>query len=151
MESTKDKVELVTANMFATVLELDVHVDDSVVKAASSESYLTSSVQINGHWDGVVSICLPEKLANKCASIMFDLPEGEAEQEDIEDAIGEMANMTSGSFKSMLDGQCQLGLPVVTNGADYVVRFPGSVLDCEVGFRCGEDTFQVSVMKRTDE
>ena len=82
---------------------------------------------------------------------MFDVASDEATEEDIEDAMGELANMTGGSFKSLIDGTCELGLPVVTIGIDYQVKFPGSVLDCATTFKCNEHLFRVSVHVREDE
>ncbi len=100
----------------------------------------------------IVTLSIPETLARKTAALMFEVAPDEATDEDIEDAMGELANMTGGSFKSLLEGTCELGLPVVTIGVDYSVRFPGSVIDCETGFNCEGAPFKVTVhVREADE
>ena len=125
--------------------------DDAAVDVAKGQRYITASVQISGEWDGVVSLNTPGELARKFAGIMFEIEPDEATDEDIEDAMGELANMTGGSYKSLLEGTCELGLPVVTDGIDYIVRFPGSRVDSEVGFDSEGVPFHVTVLVRDED
>ena len=150
MSTTAKKIESVMETMFQTVLGLDVFNNPAAMVVARGQPYVTSSVQISGDWNGVVSMSVPLDLALHFAALMFDVEDGETNDEDLDDAMGELANIASGSFKSMLDGHCQLGLPVVTNGIDYVVRFPGSTVECEIGFECEEECFHVTVMVGAD-
>ena len=71
--------------------------------------------------------------------------------EDLEDAMGEITNIISGSFKSMLEGICHLGLPIVTRGTDYTVRFPGGTTKVDVGFECDDYCFHVSLIQADQE
>jgi len=151
MSSTKDKIVQVTENIFATILDLEVKPDDAAVDVAKGQRYITASVQISGEWDGVVSLNTPGELARKFAGIMFEIEPDEATDEDVEDAMGELANMTGGSYKSLLEGTCELGLPVVTDGIDYIVRFPGSRVDSEVGFDSEGVPFHVTVLVRDED
>ena len=148
MESTRDKLELVTANLFEAVLEL---IADPCSKPTSvvDPSFTTASVQITGHWQGVVSLTVPNRFASLCSSRMFAIESNEVTIEHIEDAMGELANITAGSFKSMLEGSCQLGLPVVTHGSNYSIRFPGASVDCRVDFTCEEMPFFVTLLVRS--
>ena len=149
MESTRDKLELVTANLFDAVLELSVYPCDEATSVVDS-SFTTSSVQITGHWQGVVSLTVPNRFANLCSSKMFAMGPGEVTLEHIEDAMGELTNITAGSFKSMLEGSCQLGLPVVTHGTNYSVRFPGAAVSCRVDFTCQDMPFFVTLLVRQE-
>jgi chemotaxis protein CheX len=148
MESSRDKLELVTANLFEAVLELYANPCSEPTSVVDS-SFTTSSVQITGHWQGVVSLTVPNRFASLCSSRMFAIEASEVTLEHIEDAMGELANITAGSFKSMLEGSCQLGLPVVTHGSNYSVRFPGASVDCRVDFTCEEMPFFVTLLVRS--
>ena len=150
MSDNEAKVIQVIENIFSTILDLEVSHDNAAIDYAKGKRYITASVQISGEWEGVVSMSTPDSLANRFAGIMFEMEPDEAVAEDIEDAMGELANMTGGSFKSMLSGNCELGLPVVTDGVDYVVRFPGSEVDSQVGFQVESVPFHVTVLVRKD-
>ena len=149
MESTRDKLELVTANLFEAVLELFVE-PCSEPSSAVDSSFTTASVQITGHWQGVVSLTVPNQFANLCSARMFAIETDEITIEHIEDAMGELANITAGSFKSMLEGSCQLGLPVVTHGTNYSVRFPGASVAARVDFTCENLSFFVTLLVRAE-
>ncbi len=150
MSDSKEFISQVTPNIFATILDLEVF-EQGDQEMEKGSKYVTASVQINGTWNGVVTLSIPDGLSRECAAIMFDVASDEATEEDIEDAMGELANMTGGSFKSLIDGTCELGLPVVTIGIDYQVKFPGSVLDCATTFKCNEHLMRGSVHVREDE
>jgi chemotaxis protein CheX len=98
---------------------------------------LTAGVQITGDWEGAVTIALGVELATRATAVMFGMEPEEVGDEEIADTIGELANMTGGNVKSLLDGTCQLSLPSVTRGRDYQITVPGSrmldhtVLDCD--------------------
>jgi chemotaxis protein CheX len=148
MSTTEENILQVTPNIFSTILDLEVQPNPGALELEAGKKYVTASVQISGSWNGIVTLSIPETLARKTAALMFEVAPDEATDEDIEDAMGELANMTGGSFKSLLEGTCELGLPVVTIGVDYSVRFPGSIIDCETGFHCEGALFKVMVHVR---
>lgn len=151
MSTTEENILQVTPNIFSTILDLEVEPSSGALELEAGAKYVTASVQISGSWNGIVTLSIPETLARKTAALMFEVAPDEATDEDIEDAMGELANMTGGSFKSLLEGTCELGLPVVTIGVDYSVRFPGSIVDCETGFTCERAPFKVTVHVRQDD
>ena len=152
MSTTEENILQVTPNIFSTILDLEVQPNPGALELEAGTKYVTASVQISWSWNGIVTLSIPETLARKTAALMFEVAPDEATDEDIEDAMGELANMTGGSFKSLLEGTCELGLPVVTIGVDYSVRFPGSVIDCETGFNCEGAPFKVTVhVREADE
>ena len=104
------------------------------------QPYLTSTCSDYRCLEGVVSISVPVELGVQIAAIMFEEDADCIDSDDLEDALGEISNIVSGSFKSTRDGTCHLGL-VVTQGIDYVVRFPGSHVSCDVGFEVADHCF----------
>ena len=102
-------------------------------------------------WKGVVSVHVPFELGEEIAAIMFEDEIDFINTEDLEDAMGEITNIISGSFKSMLEGICHLGLPIVTRGTDYTVRFPGGTTKVDVGFECDDYCFHVSLIQADAE
>lgn len=89
---------------------------------------IAACVQITGGWQGAVVLACPQPLAAKAAATMFGLEASACTDTDMQDAIAELTNMIGGNFKGLLalDEPCQLSLPAVVAGADYVARVPGS-------------------------
>jgi CheY-specific phosphatase CheX len=85
---------------------------------------LTAIVDIQGDFNGSVSVRCKRTTAEMIASVMFDAPEPDLSREDIIDALGEFANMAAGAVKGLLDGDKTLGLPTVGEGIDYVMVVP---------------------------
>ena len=123
MSDSKEFISQVTPNIFATILDLEVF-EQGEQEMEKGSKYVTASVQINGTWNGVVTLSIPDGLSRECAAIRFDVASDEATEEDIEEAMGELANMTGGSFKSLIDGTCELGLPAVRGGTCLVMEGP---------------------------
>ena len=69
---------------------------------------------------------VPEAVARRAAAVMFELDASAASLEDMQDAVGELTNMTGGNVKALLEGQCALSLPAVVEGRDYSIPCPGA-------------------------
>lgn len=101
---------------------------------------LTSMVGLAGAYNGLVSVHIPWPLALSFTSSMLGM-EVNAIDDDVNDAMGEIANMIAGSFKQHLSSggsDIQLSTPSVVNGTDYVVS-SGNNLE-NVTLRFGTDT-----------
>lgn len=106
---------------------------------------VTSSVQIMGAWTGTVSLRMTTELATVIAGSMFEMEADELGQEEIDDAVGEMANMIGGNVKSLLPGPSQLSMPTVSGGEEPP-HFPGTVLGEHLEYEVAGQPFTVSVL-----
>lgn len=80
------------------------------------DTAMTSCVQIMGDWEGAVTVVCAPSLATKLACAMFQMEADEISEDEIRDAMGEIANMTGGNVKGMAPGTNTLALPTVTEG-----------------------------------
>lgn len=109
----------------------------------------TGCVHITGGpWEGTVSVECPAPLATAAAAAMFGLAPEELGPEEIDDALGELANMTGGGLKALVPGHSTLSLPTVVEGLSYTVSVPGSSLVREVALSCDGMPFVVRVHER---
>ena len=115
------------------------------------ELRLTGFVHIQGDWEGTVTVDCPLPLATNAAAAMFAMEVGELSKEEIDDALGEITNMTGGGIKSMLDGSCKLSLPTVIEGTSFTVNVPGTEMVTELAFEAGGSWLMVRVLERMDE
>ncbi|MCZ7527730.1 MAG: chemotaxis protein CheX [Acidimicrobiia bacterium] len=107
-------------------------------------------MQITGAWEGAVMLDLPEPLARDAAAAMFGMEPDELGDDEVLDALGELANMIGGNVKGMLDADCKLSLPTVAEGKDFRVCVPGSGVQTALVFDCAGKPFQVQLLVRQD-
>ncbi|MEI6206281.1 MAG: chemotaxis protein CheX [Desulfuromonadales bacterium] len=85
---------------------------------------ITGMVGFAGTYSGVISIHCPVSLALIITSSMLGL-ECDEVNDDLNDAIGEIANMLGGSVKQVLSKgglDVKLSIPTVISGEDYTVN-----------------------------
>ncbi len=116
------------------------------------EMTMTASIVITGDWKGAVLFNASDKLARRAASIMFDTPDFNLEQDQISDALGELTSMTAGNLVGLIGGHYAIGLPMVVEGTFHSVRLPGTEMlyDIELVFE-GEPLVVNLVQARPEE
>lgn len=102
------------------------------------------AIDVSGETSARVLLAADESFARRVAMTMFELPSPELSEDDVVDAFRELTNMTGGAIKSMLDGECQLGLPVLVTAAGDLC---GSPIWCGA-LEHGGDVLQVQVNKK---
>jgi len=139
-----------TESIWKSILSLDVKPAQNGSVDAEKDYALAGCVHITGAWNGTVTIHYPMPLAKQVASIMFDLNGEPVENELIQDALGELTNMTGGNIKSLLPEPCFLSLPAVAM-TKSAMRVPGSELISKITFECNGENFQVSLLKKVED
>lgn len=123
-----------TQEVFSTMVMMEV-TDEFPLKEPVSrfKCSITGMVGFAGTYSGVISIHCPVELALKITSNMLGV-ECEEVNEDLNDAVGEIANMLGGSVKQVLSKgglDVKLSIPTVISGEDYTVNSL-SDMDCVV-------------------
>jgi CheY-specific phosphatase CheX len=142
--STEDLGQIVT-DIWTSMLGLPVQARSTPVESNGSRD-LSASVQISGGWEGTVLVSCSEDLARRAAAAMFDAEE--ASDEEMRDALGEIANMTAGNVKSHIEAYCRLSLPMVAEGKELLISIPGSHVVAEAAFDCDDDALSVEVYEK---
>jgi len=114
--------------------------------SSAAHPTLDGIINIAGDWQGTVAVQVPRALAAVIAARMFRLGDRTPTVEDMQDALGEITNMTGGNIKALLPGHCVLSLPAVVEGQGYTIRVPSSQVVTRVGFECDGHAAVVSLM-----
>lgn len=109
------------------------------------EELMRGSVTIRGTSDAIVTVDCSETLARRLGAAMFDTEEDELSDEEVEDALGEVANIIGGNIKALLPGPSKLGLPEIDFKVTDVPR--GSVV-VKQAFECTGEPFRVALASR---
>lgn len=108
---------------------------------------LTAMVGLAGTYNGLVSVHIPWPLAIAFTSLMLGMEVTEI-NDDVNDAMGEIANMVAGSFKQHLSkggSDIQLSTPSVVNGGDYLVSSGNNLENITLKFATDVEWFLVSL------
>jgi len=71
--------------------------------------------------------------------------------DDVTDAVGELANIIAGSAKKNLtDFKITISLPTVVLGAEHSIFEPKDVLSMIIPFQCDAGKFDVAVNLKSD-
>jgi chemotaxis protein CheX len=148
MEANEEINELV-GDIWGSVLGIPATPADPSIR--KDEERLTGFVHIQGDWEGTVTVDCPLPLATEAAAAMFGMAVDELSKEEIDDALGELTNMTGGGIKSMLEGSCKLSLPTVIEGKGFTVNVPGAALVNDLTYSAGGSWMSVRVLERLDD
>jgi len=108
----------------------------------------TSCVHVTGDWEGSVILEASQLLSRQATAAMFDMPVDEVGDEEIADALGELANIVGGSVKGLMPGSCRLSLPTVTLGPDARMVVPGAELVHRIVLDVAGEHLVVALWKR---
>lgn len=102
--------------------------------------HVSAICQITGGWTGAVAVDMPFMLAIVSAAAMLDRDPGSLLEEDVYDAIGEIANVAAGMLKGRLRVECKMGLPTIFEGSLFTLSVPGAQLGGEAAWQVGRQT-----------
>jgi chemotaxis protein CheX len=108
----------------------------------------TGCVQITGAWEGAVTVHCSAELAKVLTAAMFVVDPDDTTQDEVTDALGELANMVGGNVKALLPEPCRISLPAVADGMDYRLSVPGARPVTAVTWTCGGEPLMVRLLER---
>ncbi len=134
-------------SVFSLMLGLPLESGPEYRAEAGSEGYdgVIALVPMGGSWTGSGRIICGSRLACRISSAML-MAEHAAVNEEVLDAMGEMANMIIGNVKTAIEeklGTMILGLPTVIYGRNYRARSSGVRDWLVTPFQCGDETLDV--------
>jgi chemotaxis protein CheX len=151
MQFAEREICELTESIWRSVLGLDLKRSERAVTPNRGDRFLTGCVQITGAWEGAVTVDCTASLARRIAGIMFRVDPDHAEDAEVQDALGELANMTGGNIKNILPAPSLISIPAVTEGSDYSVTFPGGRLLSQIAFDCQGEPLLITLLQRSDQ
>ncbi len=136
MQPLEQEIVTLSESIWLSTLGLSLHPSPTHTDPLPSGPTLDGIITISGDWQGAVILQMPRDLAQRVAAIMFSLGDQHPSLEDMQDALGEITNMTGGNLKALMPGSCFLSLPAVVDGNDYRIRIPTANVLSRVLFHC---------------
>ncbi len=133
--------------IFSTMIGANISLAKAAITETTFKDYVTAMVGFSGSYNGMISINTSQKLAMTFASLMLGMEVAEFD-DDVRDALGEIANMTAGSFKHHFekDGhEVRLSTPSVISGKECSMNVGSTPNALTLMFESNAEQFLVSV------
>jgi chemotaxis protein CheX len=146
-EKIVDIVSQASKDVFSTMLGLEIEVGKSYIEsgAPAASQKVVALIGLAGQWIGTGVIgCSPE-FACRIASLML-MAEYQAVNEEVLDAMAEMANMIFGNVKTELEetlGALGLSIPTVIFGRNFATRSVGQQAWTVFPLKAGSDEMEL--------
>lgn len=148
MKCSHSDICRIVEDVFATML--DLHIQECTLPDRLPPTSLTATVHFAGVWKGALlfqcsmdqALFLTRRLMPTCQSMQMD--------EDVRDALGELANMIGGNLKSVLHPGVALSMPSVVEGVDHSVHIRGGNTLAEAWFIGTLGAFRITVVQSVD-
>jgi chemotaxis protein CheX len=123
----------------------------------SSIPQVVGTVGFIGDINGLIYLHFPEPFARACTCQMLGMSEAELEEagdETINDAIGEITNMTVGAFKNCLCDSgfpCKLTIPSILRGSNFCIEPISSTQRYAFSFAAADQKIVADILLKTDD
>ncbi len=138
-----------TQDVFSTMLMIDLESDTVIEnKKCDIQSNLTSMIGLGGDIRGLLAIHCPAAVAQAITGAFLGMDIDEL-NDDVKDAIGEIANMIAGNLKvscAKEDINVELAIPTSIVGESFYVSGVAGADRIIVPFKMVDDTFWVELM-----
>lgn len=148
VESYHTEVARIVRDVLLTMTSYET--DSSEVAYSPAADRLTCAVFFAGAWKGGVVIECPLPMAFEFTSRLMRIPAPDQFNDDVCDALGELANMIGGNLKSVLPPGSSLSIPTVVEGSHYSLRICGQNRNERMAFEGIDGPFWVTLVEIDD-
>lgn len=134
--------------IFSTMVMMEIAVNgEPTTKSVALHESISGVIGLAGTHKGVLAIHIPNKVAMAITSAFLGM-DVDGINEDVEDAVGELANMLGGNVKSILSENgrdISLSLPSTITGQDYDFQPTKEAERIIIPFRCDAGEFAIDL------
>jgi len=146
-DSVRATIAEITKGIFSTMIMLDVE-DEAPLETPvlTFHETITSMVGLAGSHSGILALHCPKNLALVITSSMLGMEVTEIDA-DVNDAMGEIANMVGGDVKHIFSpkgADINLSIPTIIYGSDYALESMSSSDALVIPFKCSGERFLLS-------
>lgn len=142
-----------TQEIFSSMIMLDVTAGEAFERNKDLlHNSISGIIGLAGTTKGLLAIHLPNDAAMAVTGAFLGMDVDKID-EDVRDAIGELANMLGGSLKAFLDpsgSDIQLSMPSAVHGEEYSVDCLANAKTVSVPFSFDEHNFTVELQLRQE-
>lgn len=146
-EKIVDYMRAAAADVFSTMLGLEIKTGAPYMDehAPTVSDGVLAVVGMAGNWTGAGVISCSAEFACRVCNLLL-MTEATAVNEEVLDAVGEVANMIVGNFKTMVEdhvGPLALSIPTVIFGRNFTSRSVGTNVWVVVPIEFQEESIEI--------
>lgn len=135
-----EKIIESTMEIFSTMVMMEVSVAGPPLQESGTlHDTITGMIGLAGTHKGVLAIHIPNAVAMAITSSFLGM-DVDAINDDVRDAVGELANMLGGNVKTILS----------QNGRDIELSLPSTIAGHEYGFQAATDVDMIILPFKTE-
>ncbi len=143
----QDKMIDATKEIFSTMVMMDISLEEVMGSHGKLTDTITAMIGLAGTHRGVLAVHFPYSVAMAITSafLMMDVEEM---NDDVHDAMGEIANMLGGNVKTILSEKgrdIDLSMPSTISGSEYSFQSDNDVEKVIVRFGTEKGSFMVEL------
>lgn len=160
----RDNITYAVSNVFKTMLGQQTSLVEKsplpVTAVADAKAVHTPQVVgmvgFLGEANGLIYLYMDQVFARMCTCNLLGMTEAEVEEsgdETVNDAIGELTNMTVGSFKNGLCDAgypCTLTIPSILRGSNFSIEPVSSAHRFVFSFNCADHRVTADILLKAD-
>lgn len=148
MDAYREDAIRVVEDVFRTMLGEEVEPVQAIWPP--EDDLINVTIHYAGAWKGALLLeCTPEQACLFTGRLLGIEPPVSI-NDDVRDAVGELANMIAGNLKPVLPPGVALSMPTLIEGTDYALRILGGNLAGMIAFRCCAGVFWVTLIEAPD-
>ncbi|MGB9604745.1 MAG: chemotaxis protein CheX [Bryobacteraceae bacterium] len=149
MEAYREDAVRVVSDVFRTMLGIEVEPVEA--PWPPPEDMVNVTVHYAGAWKGALLLECTRRQACHFTARLVGIEPPQDLNDDVRDAVGELANMIAGNLKPVLPPGVVLSMPTLVEGTDYALRILGGNLAGMIAFACPSGVFWVSLIEAPPE
>jgi chemotaxis protein CheX len=110
---TDEDLQMITREVWASYLDSENASPLVPGLVNASDTQVTAAVSITGAWQGHVVVSCSDAASRNAAAALLGVELGDVTNEDVTDALGELANIIGGNVKGLVPEPSSLSLPYV--------------------------------------
>ncbi|PIE58474.1 MAG: chemotaxis protein CheX [Desulfobulbus propionicus] len=148
LEDVTEQLAESTVEIFTGMVMMEIELTDKIMDSMDPlQESITGMVGLAGTHKGLLAVHVPKAVATAITGNFLGVEVDEI-NEDVEDAIGEIANMLGGNLKSILSDKgkdIKLSLPSTISGESYNFKSQADVETLVLEFKTSVGKFYVDV------
>lgn len=119
--------------MVATCYLPSLGMEPAATVAIGDCEQVSACVWLSGAWQGGVILSCTTAFARTVAGLMYARDSSSMTHDEIMDSLAELVNVVGGNVKALVEGPCEISLPVVTRDR---IQVPSLSDEIVASYRC---------------
>jgi chemotaxis protein CheX len=146
LETYRQAAINVVSDVFSTMLATAAAQAAGPAGAAGAHT-VVGAVYFAGEWRGAVLLQCEPPQAFEFTSLSMGIRKPDGVNDDVRDAIGEIAHMIAGNLKSALPANTALSMPSVVEGAGFTLKVLGGNSSLPIYFSSDRGPFSLTLVQ----